>query len=439
MLKRTTILLRKLPMKIFYTLALLFFCISCRHASSLQMEKDWQSWLDEKEYFKLRRSMELNKYAVSPEKALYFRAFIDNVFNMNVASIQDIQTLMEGYDASLTDTVKAHLLLLKEDNYFKTFQYARAAQVDNELISHYKKAMDSATYADVRNTALITNGLAGIAPQEAHVPGDVTLPWTKNKVGLMEIPVRHGDSTYLSIFDTRANISSISATYAKKLGIRMLNVSYDEGAGVTGQRFQCSLGVADSLRIGDIFMKNIVFQVMPDEVLYIAPVDLSLNIIIGYPVIAQWREIQIHQNGTMTIPANPRHAGWHNLAMDGLDPVIYAITGSDTLGFKFDTGASTSDLFDNYFRLHKEDIMRKGKASTIHLGGAGGVVENAVYMIGDFSIKVGSKTAVIKEIAVHKDPIPNHGEKFYGNLGQDLIGQFKEMILNFEDMYIDFQ
>jgi hypothetical protein len=383
--------------------------------------------------------MELHKYAVSPQKTLYFRAFIDNVFNMNLASIQDIQALMEGYDASLTDTVKAHLLLLKEDNYFKTFQYAKAAEVDNELISHYKKAMDSTAYADVKNTALITNGLAGVALQEAHIPGDVTLPWTKNKVGLMEIPVRQGDSTYLSIFDTRANISSISATYARKLGIRMLNVSYEEGAGVTGQRFQCTLGVADTLRIGEILMKNVVFQVMPDEVLYIAPVDLSLNIIIGYPVIAQWREIRIHHNGTMTIPAHPGHADWHNLAMDGLDPVIDAIAGSDTLGFKFDTGASSSDLFDNYFRRHKEDIVRRGKASTIHLGGAGGVVEKEVYMIGDFSIKVGSKTATIKEIAVHKDPIPNLNEKFYGNLGQDLIGQFKEMILNFEDMYIDFK
>jgi hypothetical protein len=423
----------------FHLLLLLCCSFACRHASSPQLEKEWQSWLDQKEYFKLRSSLELHKYGVDPEKALYFRAFIDNVFNMNVESIQDIRALIEGYGDHLPDSVKARLKLLEEDNYFKTFQYAMAARVDNELIDHYKKAMDSAAYADVRNTALITNGLAGVPLQEAQIPGNVVLPWTKNKVGLMEIPVRHGDSTYLAIFDTRANISSVSATYAKKLGIRMLNVSYDEGAGVTGQRFKCSLGVADSLRINEILMKNVVFQVMPDEVLYIAPIDLSLNIIIGYPVIAQWREIRIHQNGTMTIPAKPGHADWHNLAMDGLDPVICAIAGPDTLGFKFDTGASSSDLFDNYFRRYRQDILKKGKASTIRLGGAGGVVEKDVYMIRDFSIRVGSKTATLKQVAVHKDPIPNLNEKYYGNLGQDLIGQFSEMILNFESMFIDFK
>ena len=127
------------------------------------------------------------------------------------------------------------------------------------------------------------------------------------------------------------------------------------------------------------------------------------------------------------------------MALDGLDPVVRAIVDGDTLGFKFDTGASTSDIFDNYFRRHKEDIMRRGKASTIKLGGAGGVVEKEVYTIGNFSIKVGSKTATLKQVSVHKEPIPNLNEKFYGNLGQDLMGQFGEMILNFQDMYVDFR
>ena len=413
--------------------------MACRHASSPQLEKEWQSLLDQKEYFRLRRGMELHKFDVSPMKSLYFRSFIDNVFNMNAASIQDIQALFEGYDDELTDTTRARLLLLKEDNYFKTFQYARAALVDNDLVNHYKHAMDSSAYADVKNTALITNGLAGVPVQEAHIPGNVVLPWTKNKAGLMEIPVLRKDSSYLAIFDTRANISSISVTYAKKLGIRMLNVSYQEGAGVTGQRFAVQLGVADSLQINGILMKNVVFQVMPDEVLYIAPIDLSLNIIIGYPVIAQWREVRIHNDGSMNIPAQPAHASWHNLVMDGLDPVIEVMSGGDTLGFKFDTGASSSDLFDNYFRLHKDDIVKKGKASTIRLGGAGGVVEKEVYMIKDWKLTIGSKTATLKQVAVHKDPIPNLNERFYGNLGQDLVSQFKEMIINFEDMYVDFQ
>lgn len=372
-------------------------------------------------------------------KEHYFSACLDNVFNMNEGSTRLINTMLDRYKNDLPDSMMARLQLLLEDNYFKTYQYKLAADADNEIIRHYRHAMDSATYADVKNTAIITNALSKVAPQEALIRGDQTIPWTKNKVGLMEIPVSKGDSIALAIFDTRANISSISATYAKKLGIRMLNVSYDENSGITGQRFKCSLGVADSLRINNILMKNVVFQVMPDEVLYIAPIDLSLPIIIGYPVIAQWREIHIHRNGTITIPAEPHPSDLHNMALDGLDPVVNVLVDGDTLGFKFDTGATTSDVFDNYFRRHKEDIMRRGKASTIKLGGAGGVVEKEVYTLENFSIRVGSKTANLKQVSVHKDPIPNLNEKFYGNLGQDVMTQFEETILNFQDMYVDFR
>ncbi|MBN8851963.1 MAG: hypothetical protein BGO55_26015 [Sphingobacteriales bacterium 50-39] len=427
-------------MKKLYPAFLLGFCLSCHNPSNPMLEKEFQSLLDQKEYFRLRDKMEQNrKINIDHVKERYFSACLDNVFNLNAASERTINILLGGNKNDMPDSMVARLLLLAEDNYFKTYQYKLAAEADNRIIGDYRHAMDSATYADVKNTAIITNALSKVAPQEALIPGDQTIPWTKNKVGLMEIPVLSGDSTFLAIFDTRANISSISATYAKKLGIRMLNVSYDENSGITGQRFKCSLGVADSLRINHILMKNVVFQVMPDEVLYIAPIDLSLPIIIGYPVIAQWREIHIHRNGTITIPAEPHHSNLHNMALDGLDPVVNAIVGGDTLGFKFDTGATTSDIFDNYFRRHKEDIMRRGKASTIKLGGAGGVVEKEVYTLENFAIRVGSETATLKQVSVHKDPIPNLNEKFYGNLGQDIMTQFEETILNFQDMYVDFK
>jgi hypothetical protein len=427
-------------MKKIYPLFLWLICFSCRNPSASILEKEYQTLLDQKEYFRLRDKMQQNrKIKIDKLKELYFSACLSNVFNRNQGSIHEIETLFNDYKSDLPDSLKARLLLLEEDNYFKTYQYRQAANADNEIIQHYRQAVDSSTYADVKNTAIITNALSDVAPQEALISGDQTIPWTKNKVGLMEIPVKRGDSVALAIFDTRANISSISSTYAKKLGIRMLNVSYDENSGITGQRFKCSLGVADSLRINNILMKNVVFQVMPDEVLYIAPIDLSLPIIIGYPVIAQWREIHIHRNGTITIPAKPHPSHLRNMALDGLDPVVNAVADGDTLGFKFDTGATTSDIFDNYFRRHKEDIMRRGKASTIKLGGAGGVVEKEVYTLDSFDIKVGSKSAALKQVSVHKEPIPNLNEKFYGNLGQDLMTQFEETILNFQDMYIDFK
>ena len=432
-------------MKYIYSLSLLFLSAGCHHPVSPQREKELQSLLDNKEYFKLRSTLAQSEEVISKDKSRWFHAFADNAFNRNAESSDNIRALLNdtipgrSAGSGLPDSLKAKLLALEEDNEFKTFQYARAAATNNELLRYYRHAVDSGTYADIKNTAIITSALSGEPVQQVTIPAGARIPWTKDRIGLMEIPLKTGDSVYQSIFDTRANISSISATYARRLGLRPLDASFEVSAGITGKRFNCSLGLADSLWLGDILFRHVVFQVMPDEVLYLAPIDFHLNIIIGYPVIAQLKEIHIFRNGSMTIPAIPSGSPLNNLALDGLNPVVSCVAGADTLCFEFDTGASSTDLFDNYFRKFKADILQHGKATTIKLGGAGGVTEQKVYEINDFKLTVGSKTASLSKISVHVDPIPNITEKFYGNLGQDLIGQFPEMILNFEAMYLDFK
>lgn len=415
------------------------FLAGCHHAVSTQEEAALQTMLDNKEYFKLRTALTLHEDNISEGKSRWFHAFVDNAFNKNTASTMNIRVLLKEGAAALPDSLKARLLMLEEDNEFKTFQYARAASIDKDLIDHYRHAVDSSTYADIKNTAIITGALAAEPAQEVSIPAGAVIPWQKDKIGLMEIPLKTGDSVYQAIFDTRANISSISETYAKKLGIKLLNVSFMEGSGATGNQFKVSLGVADSLWLGNILVRHAVFQVMPDAVLYLAPIDFNLNIIIGYPVIVQLKEIHILRNGTMTIPAHPVDSNVSNLALDGLDPIVSCIIGTDTLCFKFDTGAAASDLYDTYFSKYRTAVTAHGKAVTMKVGGAGGVAENKIYEINDFKLTIGSKTVTLPKISVHIDPIPNTTEKFYGNLGQDIIAQFPEMILNFESMYLDFK
>jgi hypothetical protein len=413
--------------------------MGCGRPAPGKEERRLQDLLKRKEYFALQKELGLHADEINKGEKLYLTTFIDNAFNRNAASIARFADLFGQYGSSLSDTMKARLLLLEEDNYFKTFQYARAAAADSELIGHYRQVLDSATYADIKNTSLITHALAGISPQTTTITANASLPWKKDKVGLMEIAVRKGDSSWSCIFDTRANISSISASYAKKLGVKMLDVSYREGSGATGNAFQSSLGIADSLWLGPVLLRQVVFQVMPDEVLYIAPIDFRMNVIIGYPVIASLREIHVFRNGTMTIPLHTTGSTLNNLAMDGLDPVVLGRIGNDTLCFQFDTGATTSDLYALYFRKYKAAILRRGIADTIKMGGAGGIVQEPIYRLDSLTLGIGSQTATLRKVSVRINRIPHAEEKYYGNLGQDIIAQYNEMILNFTDMYLDFK
>jgi hypothetical protein len=397
-------------------------------------DKRLSELLDRREYFQLETKLKLLQDSIDHKQRLYFQAFIDNAFNRNEVSNNDIDTLFKNYFPGLTDSMKAALGLLQDDNYFKLYQYDKSARSIDKVLDKYQGALDSENISDIKNDLLIRNALKDVPPQATTIPDSTVIFWKKDKLGLFEIPVKSKGKTYDCIFDTRANISSISQTYAAKLGLKMLDVSYEEGSGITGIRFKTGLGIADSVYIGNILIRNVVFQVMPDSILYLAPVDFSLNVIIGLPVIEALKEIHIYKDGRMLIPLIQSKKALHNLALDRLDPVISVETGDDTLSFHLDLGASSSDLYYAYFSKYKQEILKTAFIKTIQLGGAGRVQKKDVYILPELNLRLENKNVTIDSIAVHSEKI-YPSEKYYGNLGQDFTGQFNEIILNFTDMY----
>jgi hypothetical protein len=268
-----------------------------------------------------------------------------------------------------------------------------------------------------------------------NITANTTISWKRDMLGLIEIPVKAGIQQFDAIFDTRANMSSISATYAKKLGLHILDVSYDEGSGITGIRFKTGIGVADSLYIGKVLVKNAVFQVMPDSILYIAPVKFQLNIIIGMPVIEQLHEVQVYSNGKMVVPLIPSKSNLRNLAFDGLDAVISLRSGNDTLSFHFDSGAGSSVLYAAYFDKYKSTVLKQAVKKHAQFGGAGGSQKKEIYVLPAWHLTLGDKAVTVDSVSVLTNKI-YPSEKYYGNLGQDLMKKFSVMTFNFTYMYV---
>jgi hypothetical protein len=426
-----------------HTKVLYFFCILFLSCSNNEIRKDegkkliyerLHSLLRQKEYFKLESQLIFYIDSIDKEQELFFQSFIDNAFNRNEDAIKDIDILLA--DAKTPDSIKADLAALESDSYFKTFQYAKDAQIDTLLLNHYQRTLDSAKISDIKNHLLLCSALKNIASQKTEISASTFVRWTKDKIGLMEIPIKCEGKFYNAIFDTRANISSITRTYAGRLGLKIMNASYTEGSGITGIRFKTGLGIADSLYIGNILVRNAVFQIMPDSILYIAPVKFSLDIIIGFPIIEQLNEIHIFSNGNLAIPLHPSKSVLHNLALDHLDPVVSLKTDDDTLCFHFDSGATSTELYSSYFNKYKSKIIQSGQKEIKEFGGAGGAQKKETYIMGAFHVYLGNKKATLYGVDVLTQKIYD-GEKFYGNLGQDFINKFHEVILNFRSMYID--
>jgi len=423
-----------------YQLLLCFFLafiVGCKTTSINQAEanKQLQTLLDDKDYFKLEARLKLYDHSLTDEKKLYFASFLSNAFNRNDACIREVDSLLKMYPADLPDSIKSTLSRLQSDSYFKTYQYAKAAQSDSNILKHYSKALRKEAIDGIGNDFLMRNALKNVAEQHTIISKTTTIPWSRDKLGLMEIPFKCNAQTFNGVFDTRANISSITKTYAKKLGLRILDVSYNEGSGATGIQFKTGVGIADSLYIGDVLVKNVVFQVMPDSILYIAPVKFQLNIIIGFPVIEQMKEVDVYKDGKMTIPQKPEPGDLHNFALNGLDPVIALKMGNDTLTFNFDTGAASSDFYEAYFERYRPSVQNIGIKKTLGFGGAGGVQKKEVYILPTVSLTIGKQTVNIDSVSVlTKKIVP--GEKFYGNIGQDFTNKFNKIVYNFAYMYV---
>ncbi|MBS1602917.1 MAG: aspartyl protease family protein [Bacteroidetes bacterium] len=412
-------------------LLLAILSLGCHRRDDSALTRRLQALLDDKEYFKLENQYNAARDDLSLKDRLYFAAFVDNAFNRNEACVAEVDSSLREV---LPDTVRSRLLLIQEDSYFKLGEYARAAHNDSMIIA--AKALDSSMLSDVANDLLIRNALKNTAPQQVSITDSTTVPWTKDAIGLIELPVGIDRQAVNAIFDTRANISSITKSYAEKLHLRLFDVSYTEGAGITGIQFKVGLGMADSLYIGKLLMRNVVFQVMPDSILYIAPIKFQLNIILGWPAIAGLREIRFYKEGRMTIPkVSGAGIGGHNLALDGLDPVLALVSGKDTLPFHFDTGAGTSILYSTYFEKYRAEVRKTAIKKNQSFGGAGGVQKKEVYILPVLRVGLGGRAVTVDSVSVVTDKI-FPGEKFYGNIGRDFMNQFNEITFNFTDMYV---
>lgn len=251
------------------------------------------------------------------------------------------------------------------------------------------------------------------------------------------IPVKMGTINEDFIFDTGANLSTISESQAKKMKLKLFEQIVDIGSS-TQKNVQSKLALADSLYVGDILFKNVLFIVMPDSQLTFPQINYAIKGIIGFPVINQLGEVHLNKDGKIFIPKVASKKTKKNMFFEGLNPVVRLFSKKDTLLFTFDTGAKSSELSFKYYKEHKSDVEKKGILQTNGRGGVGGKVEVKEYMLSNFQIQIGQHKTNLDKIPVTLEEY-DFNKYFDGNLGQDVFLKFNKLTINFENMNIDFK
>lgn len=396
------------------------------------------SLLQRRHYFQLREALASPDKTVLPEhRRLYFQAFVHNFFHELPASNKDIDLVFKKYSKQFTDKELGRLLGKKIDNHAKLYEYKEAHATSVLLLSKYGSTISEEERKDIENSDLIWKGLEKVPAQRTRIHKDSRIGYKRDIAGLINVPVGFADSTFDFVFDTGANLSVITESYAIKAGLDVKNVVFKVRA-VTGIEVDAKLGIAKTLKLGDVEVENVVFIVFPDSVLTFGGGAYKIRGIIGFPVIEQLQEVRIDKSGFMTVPKEAVDKAIHNFGLDELTPVVQIGVNKDALAFTFDTGAQATDLNEPFYNQYKAAIEATGKMFDMQQGGAGGYTTSKAWRVPATVFSVGGQSVTIADLGVKTTSFNSKDRFYYGNLGQDVMSQFRELVINFKYMYVDF-
>lgn len=390
-----------------------------------------------KDYFEIKELLIQNRKRIDPEVYFYYWGLVENAFSNFKESNEAIETFFEGAGSMDNDTLFKEILLVKQLNLVNLFEYKDAYLTNRYVLEHFAHVCTAAELEDLSNTGLIWKALENYDKQRIHVSSDIKIQLSRDKANLANIPVKTSGVSKNFVFDTGANFSVIQRSVAQEMNCEIIPIQFDVTA-ITGMKVKSDLAVMKELWLGDIKCENVVFLVFNDQDLSFSEAGYSIQGIIGFPVIRSFDEIRLNNADELFIPKVAEPVSVSNMIINGFVPAVQVLYHSDTLQFSFDTGAAETFLNSSYYQKYKRTVEKKGKKKKLKSGGAGGVVEYVGYVLPKVTLSVGQATATLKDVQVMKESVAETDTDFDGNLGQDFIKQFAEMVINFKYSSIRF-
>lgn len=398
-----------------------------------------------KDFFEVKELLIANKSRIDKEVYFYYWSLVENAFSNFKESNEAIEEFLEGAGSMNNDSLFKEILIVKQLNLVNLFEYKNASQTNQYIIENFKHVCTKEELTDLSNTGSIWKALENSEKQQISRAVDVKIQLSRDNAKLANVPVTVSGKTKNFVFDTGANFSVIQRSVALEMNCEIIPIQFDVSA-ITGAKVKSDLAVVKELMIGDsegsgqvIKCKNVVFLVFDDKDLTFSEVNYSIQGIIGFPVIRNLEEIRITKNDELVIPKIPEMYTNNNMILNGFVPVVQVIQEQDTLQFSFDTGAAETSLNSSYYYKYKKRVEKKGKKQTLKSGGAGGMMEYEGYILPKVTLSVGISTVTLHDVQVRKDHVGEVDADFDGNLGQDFIKQFGEMIISFKHSAILFK
>ncbi len=349
-------------------------------------------------------------------------------------------------DTSLSASRRALVLGSLADVNVKRFRYSEASELYVRLLSTAADGLSPEMLKDDQDDSATLKLLVNAPAQ--------TIQFGGGSSGAPEVDLRtHSDPLHditvdLTvhgvkapwILDTGANFSTVSASFARKLGLTpSRGAAQTEGA--TGAENPLHTAIIDTLPIGQAMLHNVVVLILPDANLTIASGGKKrylIPAILGYPVFQSLGSIRFRhhrfQAGNL-LPARgevSRRDRSSPIYMEKLNVLFSCRSQGLARSFLFDSGANTTTFFFPYYRDFRAEFLHPTQATRRSFG-AGGVASDPVYLLDDTELEVAGRRVDLQHIPVMKAAQHTLSDEFEGSLGRDLISAAGGLTLDLTD------
>lgn len=322
------------------------------------------------------------------------------------------------------------------DDYAETFRYADAARSLDHLIAHFPHQLRSVDLQSSKDDAGVFRILGNAPPQTIAWSGPTRLPTRRNEINSIVTELTVNGVRQEWLLDTGANLSVVSRSFARKLGITPLPGHAQTMAGGTGIENPLQVAVLPLINVGGATLRNVVLLIIDDANLRIAIPGRAYQIqaILGYPALRAMGSITFRHDGFFEA-GTPAPAGGSSTRMDlwYLTPVIHCGVEGQVLPFSFDTGADETLLSMRYKqRFHKDEATwKQGESES---AGSGGLIKRKIFLQPELRLQVGNATVVLHNVPILSTPMGSYLDELYGNLGQDFVAAYESFTLDFSQM-----
>jgi hypothetical protein len=368
-------------------------------------------------------------HTADPDAAFY-RGILRNRQGRYAESISLLEPLLPALAAGSSRNREKQARMALADDYFRTFQYSKAAAAYAALRRCCSAQLTPANRIAIEIPSRLLPVLQSAPPQTLDFHGGFTVPTTRDPMDLNEVSVWIDRTPASWLFDPAASFTMLTLSQAKLIGLHLSKDTLTIDS-ITGAPIQVRATVIQRLKLGDAVFHNVPAVVCNDSDLYDRAHQYQIQGVFALPLVAALGQVTITDDQNLYFSRNAPLRVGAPFFSDGQRLVVAEGPAGGDHVYAINPGIVGSLLTERYYRDHTADFHGE-RRDLLPIPGRAAPV--SAYTAENIHLNFRGFPVTLHEIEAFAQPTGTAIDRYYGILGEDALDQLKSYTFDFRTM-----